>query len=240
MSAHAPVHQPIDSRVHHAVLRAIVDRGRAPSLSAISDAVGASLDDAAASLHRLHANHGLVLHPGSTAIWLAHPFSLSPTAVWVAAGSRGWWAPCLWCAFGVATLLASEPTPIRDVSIRVRLGGETDDATIEVKDGAVVDGGLIAHFPLPPRRAWDNVIHFCASLLPFRDEPALDDWCSRHGTERGVPLPLPRLQLLARHWYGNHLAPDWIKWTPAQAAAIFASCGLEGPFWALDTTATRF
>ena len=31
-----------------------------------------------------------------------HPFSLSPAATWIQQGEQGWWAPCIWCGFGIA------------------------------------------------------------------------------------------------------------------------------------------
>jgi hypothetical protein len=222
-------HLPIDSRVHHHVVRSIVDRGFAPTVDELAAALACAADDAAGSLRRLHDNHGLVLHPGSTEIWIAHPFSLSPTAVWVAQDGRGWWAPCLWCAFGIQALVGA-------VDITVRLGGEAE--TVVIGDPSRED--IVVHFPLPPRRAWDNVTHFCASLLPFRDAAALDAWCARHRAPRGAVLALGLLDDLARRWYGRHLDEDWVKWTPAEAAAIFAELGLGGPFWALDAGAERF
>jgi hypothetical protein len=222
-------HLPLDSRVHHGVLRSIVDRGIAPTVDELAAALRAPPDDVAASLRRLDDNHGLVLHPGTAEVWIAHPFSLSPTAVWVAQAGRGWWAPCLWCAFGVQALVGA-------VDITVRLGGETE--TVVIGDPSRED--VIAHFPLPPRQAWDNVTHFCGSLLPFRDEAALDAWCVRHRAPKGVALSLGQLDDLARRWYGRHLDDDWVKWTPAEAAAIFTEVGLTGPFWSLDAGAERF
>src|SRR5688572_14044455 len=97
-------HHPLDSRVHHALLQHILARGHAPAAGALAAAVGAPEADVAVSLARLAENHGLVLHPGSHDVWVAHPFSLSPTQVWVSTAHGGWWAPCIWCALGVATL----------------------------------------------------------------------------------------------------------------------------------------
>ena len=227
------VHTPLDSRVHHAVLRSIVDHGHAPTARELADGLAVAPGDAIASLRRLHDNHGLVLHPGTSEVWIAHPFSLSPTAVWVDDGARGWWAPCLWCAFGVQAVIGAA------VTITVRIGGETETVAIRADEGGV-DIGYIAHFPMPPRHAWDNVVHFCASLLPFRSERDLDAWCARHRQPRGAALSLPALQTLARLWYGRHLATDWVKWTPAEAAEIFAAAGLVGDFWSINPTALRF
>jgi hypothetical protein len=226
----------LDSRVHHAIVRSVVDRGFAPDATALAARLEVPLEDVEASLGRLHDGHGLVLHPGTNDVWIVHPFSLSPTAVWVAGETRGWWAPCLWCAFGVQAVVG-EP-----VTVHVRLGGESEAVTIDVGDDGVFGDGaaLVAHFPRPPRHAWDNVVHVCASRLPFRDEGELDDWCRRHHLPRGVGLPMAQLHQLARRWYGRHLAEDWVKWTPAEAAAIFASVGLTGPFWSLDLDAARF
>src|ERR1051325_10480328 len=95
----------IDSLVHAEILSSIVRSGHAPSAGEISRRLRRSSREVKESLLRLAENHGLALQPGSTEVWVAHPFSLSPTATWVEGSRRGWWAPCLWCAFGIAALL---------------------------------------------------------------------------------------------------------------------------------------
>ncbi|HWU88979.1 MAG TPA: organomercurial lyase, partial [Kofleriaceae bacterium] len=117
----------VDGRAHHEVLSTIVHRGHPPRLEELARALAISRDEAAASLRRLHDGHGLVLHPGSTDVWIAHPFSASPAAVWVAAGTRGWWAPCLWCAMGIVALAAPSAT------IHARYAGEHEPAALDVR-----------------------------------------------------------------------------------------------------------
>lgn len=226
-------HRPIDSRVHRAVLAAIVASGRAPDVAELASTLGVPAAEARAALRRLAENHGLVLHPASDRVWMAHPFALSPTGVWVEGRERGWWAACPWCALGIAALVG-------DVTIHARLGGEAQEVRIVVRDGAARPDELLVHFALPPRRAWENVLHYCATVLPFRSEAAIDAWCARHGQPRGAAVPLATVQRLARAWYGGHLAEDWRKWTAAQARTIFEQVGLVGPFWALEAESGRF
>ena len=221
-----------DGRVHAEVLRRIVESGRAPTLVELAAALPG--DDVAAALRRLHVGHGLVLHPKSTEVWIAHPFSLSPTAVWVASARAGWWAPCIWCAMGIVTLAAPTAT------IHARLGGEATSVSIATRDGRLLDEELVVHFALPPRDAWHNVVHFCATVLPFRDADEVDAWCARHGLRKGEVVPIARVLDLGRAWYARHLDVDWKKWTVAEAQAIFDQVGLRGPFWRLPPSHRRF
>ena len=149
-------------------------------------------------------------------------------------GARGWWAPCMWCALGVATLVGGA------VTIHARLGGEAEPIALSVIDSHPQRDDVWVHFPLPPQQAWDNVHHFCAMLLPFLDEAAIDAWSARHGLPRGTAVPLDQAAALARLWYDRHADPDYVKWTPTEAQQIFTTVGLTGPFWTLDTTGERF
>src|SRR5262245_41818880 len=138
--------EPILSRVHQALLLGFVRAGYPPTADELAASLGVPRAAVFAALQTLHEIHGLVLHPGTTEVWLAHPFSATPTAVWVAGPERGWWAPCLWCALGITALTAST------ARIHVRLGGEHEEMVLRVADGEVVDD-VVVHFALPPRRA---------------------------------------------------------------------------------------
>lgn len=220
----------LSSRTHTAVIRSFVARGRAPSVREMAGALAAAPADVEAALHALHADHGLVLHPGRTEIWIAHPFSASPTATWVEAEpGRGWWAPCMWCALGVAVLAA--PNAV----IHTRLGAETREARITLRDGALVTDDLVVHFAIPARDAWTNVVHWCASVQPFADASEVAPWCARHGLPQGAIVPVRQVLELARAWYGGHLREDWRKWTLDEARAIFARVGLSGDVWAMPS-----
>jgi hypothetical protein len=224
----------IASQIHHAVIRSFVERGVAPTADEIATALAIGVDDVRAGLHELHAGHGLVLHPDSAAIWIAHPFATAPTGVWVEAAVRGWWAPCVWCAAGIVALAAS-----RRATIHARIGGERDVVEISVEQGSAASE-LVVHFAIPPRDAWANVSHWCSTVQPFRSEREVDAWCARHRIPRGDVVPLSRVLELGRAWYGGHLDPSWRKWTLAQARQIFERVGLHGPFWALPDDDVTF
>jgi hypothetical protein len=170
-------HLPIDSRVHQALLAGILRDGHPPYSEEMAARLQVDVPAVHASLHRLHRHHGLQLLPGTSLVWLIHPFSLSPTANWVSTGEKGWWAPCLWCAMGISVLAGGE------AQVRTRLGGESEEICINVK-GDELSEKLLVHFPLPPRVAWNNVIHWCASVQAFRDAASVERWCRRHGYGR--------------------------------------------------------
>lgn len=225
---------PLDGLVHQAVIASFVQRGFAPDVEQLARTLAQPAQFIESALERLHRGHGLVLHPGSHSVWIAHPFSSTPTTVWVETPTRGWWAPCLWCALGVCALAAP------NAHIHARVGGERDALRIEVRDGELVNPTLLVHFGAPPRHAWDNVHAWCASVQPFERAEHVDAWCARHALPRGECVPIAQVQRLARTWYGRHLDADWRKWSVAQAQAIFDAVGLRGEFWRLPSADQPF
>jgi hypothetical protein len=184
------VRAAMDGRVHHQVLSTILHQGYPPSTDELAGALATSREEVENSLRRLHEGHGLVLHPGSVDLWIAHPFSASPSAVWITAGSRSWWAPCIWCAMGIATLAAPTAT------IHVRYAGEHEEARIEVRNNEVVPDEVVVHFATAPRDAWRNVVHWCATVLPFRTAKDISAWCERHRIPRGAVVPVNQVLAL--------------------------------------------
>lgn len=223
-----------DSAVRHVYIEALRLTGRTLTQQQVARHLSLTVDQVELSLHRLAGNHAVVLHPHICEPWVIHPYSTSPTAIWVEGSGRGWWAPCIWCGLGVAVLAGGNAT------LHARLGGEAQDVDVEVRNGQVVQDDLIVHFAIPPRAAWDNVHHFCSTVLPFRSQQDVADWSERHGIDQGQTAPISQVLDLARHWYGHHCDTGWRKWTTAQASGIFRDVGLTGPFWDIDATGSTF
>lgn len=220
----------VDGLVHAHVIATFVDMGHAPSTSELAAALAVEPEVIAASLRSLHAGHGLVLHPDSLAIWIAHPFSTSATTVCVTHGESAWWAPCMWCAAGVLALVDAGAV------LHTRWGGEHEPLVLAPDTST----DPLIHFALPPRDAWSNVVHWCASVQPFRTEPDIDGWCERHRQPRGEAVPWSQVVALGRAWYGGHREPTWRKWSSREASMIFQSVGLTSPFWALPDSDAAF
>jgi hypothetical protein len=127
-----------------------------------------------------------------------------------------------------------------NASIHTRFAGESDPAVITVENAERVSPAVFVHFPIPPRDAWRNVIHWCATVLPFRSADDAAAWNQRHGLGLGELVPIGQVLQLARAWYGKHLAPDWRKWSMAEAQGIFDRVGLTGPHWRLSASSERF
>jgi hypothetical protein len=140
----------------------------------------------------------------------------------------------VWCALGIVVLAAS------DAVVYARLGGENEEVRIVIEGGALTTQDLCVHFAMPAHQAWDNVVHWCATVLPFARAADVAAWCLRHALPQGDIVPLTRVLALARDWYGAHLEPDWRKWTRAEAQAIFDRTGLHGEIWRLPETTGTF
>ena len=227
-------HQPLDGLIHQRLVKGMIDAHCCPSPGELSKGLEVPLSEIKSSLQRLESNHGLVLHPHECSVWMIHPFAVSPSNTWIHKDHGGWWAPCMWCALGVAVLVGGK------VTIHARIGGETEAVQIPVQDGYPEDTEIYAHFALPPKHVWDNVHHYCAMLLPFRAEQQIDDWSIRHRLPRGRAVPIMQAAALARAWYGKHAEPNYRKWTPVEAQKIFSDVGLTGAFWELDSDSDRF
>jgi hypothetical protein len=229
-----PIGEINSATLHHAILQHLVDYGCAPSRTALAQRFDVDADVVAGALHKLQDMHGVVLHPHTPEVWIAHPFSTAPTPFTVRHGARVWWGNCAWCSLGVAALVGGN-----EVTIQTTLGAEGQPVTIHIDSGRVREE-LWVHFPIPMTHAWDNVVYTCSTMLVFDSESAIDGWCVRHALPRGDAQPIQRAYNFAGVWYGGHLDPDWKKWTTDEARRIFARFGFAGPVWALPDSEQRF
>ncbi|MDJ0923648.1 MAG: alkylmercury lyase family protein [Acidimicrobiia bacterium] len=223
-----------NSSIHHAIIRTIVDRGYAPDHAELGNWSGRPVEEVVTALEALADDHGVVLHPGTREIWIAHPFSLAPTAYVVRADGSRWWGTCAWCSLGIVELAGGTAT------ITAQLAWSTDSVTIRIDDGFLVDTDFVIHFPIPMVQAWTNVVYTCSMMALFRDEESVAAWAAHHGKPVGDIRPIAQIWEFAREWYGRHLDSDWRKWTTEEAAAMFARHGLDGPIWSLESGSERF
>jgi hypothetical protein len=219
--------------VHAAIIQQFLTTGRCPDREALSLLLKLPREVVTERLLRLAVIHGVVLHPHVAEPWIIHPFCSTPTLNWVVSRDHSWWAPCIWCALGIAAL-------VRDhVQIHSRLAGEEIPIIIEVENGRIRSyDEIVVHFAIPPRKAWDNPHQHCALMLPFRKASEIEFWCQRHGLPHGEAVPLRQVAKLATNWYGAYAERSWRKWTMEQAQAIFVESGLTSPFWKLSGTGT--
>src|SRR6478736_6795310 len=93
------------------------------------------------SLKILEDYHGVVLHSHSGEVWVAHPFSATPTACIAESGGYKWWGNFAWWSLGVIHLVGG------DATLTTRLGAIGDEVHITVKDGILFDKYYVVHFP---------------------------------------------------------------------------------------------
>src|ERR1700685_1172028 len=132
------------ARLHYELVRGLVEQCACPTNSELTREMRIEIDEVETLLRGLAGIHGVVLHPHVCEPWIVHPFSITPTIHWVEGQRGGWWAPCLWCALGVAAIVGGE------VRIHTRMGAEAEALTISVIDGEPIGlDGLCVHFAIP-------------------------------------------------------------------------------------------
>lgn len=223
-----------NSNLHFTIIRHIVDKGYAPDVAALSKILHSDSETVIKGLHELQEYHGVVLHPHKPEIWVIHPFSLAPTNFAVRTKTGLWWGNCAWCSLGVAALLKE------DVTITTTYGAHGEKVEINIRDGKIQNEDLLIHFPIPMKKAWDNVIYTCSTMLVFKNEGQIDEWVDRHQISKGDVQPIARVWKFSKEWYGNHLNPEWKKWTMQEAKEIFTRHQLEHEVWRLEDGSGRF
>ena len=220
--------------LHSAILRHIIDKGYAPDTTILARQLETTEQEIVDALYALQDYHGVVLHPNEARVWVIHPFSLAPTNFLVKSEKGQWWGNCAWCSLGVAALLKE------DVTITTRIGAYDKQVVVSIKDGIIQEKNLYVHFPISMKKAWDNVIYTCSNMLVFEDDDQIDQWSKRHNIPKGDVQPIDTVWAFSKEWYGNHLNPEWKKWTTQQASEIFARYNLTGPIWQLQASGERF
>ncbi len=223
-----------NASLHEAIISCFLGNQRAPTIREIAARFRCDETEARTALRALAEYHGVVLHPGTDEIWVAHPFSAAPTTCVVRSGSCTWWGNCAWCSLGLAHLAGGTAT------IETRVGALGEPATLRIEGGKLIDTDFVVHFPIPMRKAWDNVIYTCSIMLVFRNETQVDDWCASRGIPKGDVRPVEQVWAFAAEWYARHADADWSKWSVREAAEMFRRHGLTGPIWTLSEDSERF
>ncbi|RSL74578.1 hypothetical protein CEP53_000209 [Fusarium sp. AF-6] len=222
------------SSLHEAIISSFLTRQCPPTVSQIATRFQCSKSSARQGLQALGEYHGVVLHPHSDEVWVAHPFSAVPTTCIVSSGERKWWGNCAWRSLGVMHLAGGTAT------LKTRLGAIGDEVTLTVQDGKLLDKDYVIQFPVPMRNAWDNVIYTCSVQLLFRDEAEVDEWCSTLGIPKGDVRPVEQIWDFATEWYGRHADTDWTRWSLDDAVEIFRRHNLTGSTWTIGGDTGRF
>ena len=226
---------PRETKLHHELIRGLLDEGVCPSFDELAIRLERLRSDLELDFAGLEAMHGVVLHPGTYRPWIVHPFSTTPTLNWIEGRDRSWWAPCMWCALGAATLVGN------NVRIHTKIGAGFESLVIPVRDGEPLSREeIFIHFSIPPARAWENVHEHCSLVLAFRSVDDIRRWCEEHRVAFGEAVPLKQVAVFAKNWYGTHAHANWHKWTVAEAKEIFERSGLYSAFWDIEAKAGRF
>lgn len=89
-------------------------------------------------------------------------------------------------------------------------------------------------------KAWDNVVYTCSTMLIFENENHINTWCNKHRIKKGDIQSLETIWEFSKIRYGNHLNPEWKKWTISEANDIFKRFNLEHDIWKLQISEERF
>jgi DNA-binding transcriptional MocR family regulator len=145
--------EDLDTNVKLAIYKVTADTGRIPNSREVSQKIDIDENEVLSAFGRLHAKRLLLPEPGDPArIRMAPPFSGIPTKFPVEANGRGYYANCVWDAYGIAAALHC------DAISRASDGHTGEPLTLEVKNGEPVLKSYVAHFAVPAAHWWDNLI----------------------------------------------------------------------------------
>jgi alkylmercury lyase-like protein len=133
------------------IYRSFVESGRAPMPAELATTLGHSVGEIESALTRLHDDDVIVLLPGTSHVWLAHPFSAAGAPFQVNAEDRRWDAICIWDALGILALVGSDGT------VETRCPDCGDPLSLEIHDGQPIQTDHVVHFGVPAARWYEDI-----------------------------------------------------------------------------------
>ena len=77
-------------------------------------------------------------------------------------------------------------------------------------------------------------------MLVFESEKQIDEWTKKHNIPKGDIQPIENIWNFSKKWYGNHLNPEWTKWSIEEAKEMFQKFQLNHEIWSLESSNERF
>jgi len=140
----------LDLRVRHAVYRTLAEGGT-PLSATIASRLHIPIEDVRGACGRLHDARALVLDPHSHEVWMALPFSATPTPFRVESGDRAWFANCAWDMFGIPVLMRCDAraiTTCEDCAAPI---------VYRIEGGQLLDPHGVVHFAVPAAQWWNDI-----------------------------------------------------------------------------------
>jgi hypothetical protein len=141
-----------DRQIRAYVYDAIFRQGAIPTADAIAAGLTCLPSDVVAAFQRLAQGHVFVLQRDSDDILMANPFSAVPTPFQVEVERDIYWGNCVWDALGILAMLK------RDGRVLASCGDCNVTMTLTVSAGELVNSPGVAHFSVPAKRWWENIV----------------------------------------------------------------------------------
>lgn len=201
--------------------------GRAPDTNQIAGVFSLSLDATKEIIRELADSRHIAIDKNYK-ILMAHPFSSVPLGFAVMGEKTLWWGGCSWDSFALPNLL------LQEVVVSTTCPNCLSAFAWRVDPHTPPTGDQVAHFLVPVKQMWTDVIHTCENQRIFCDEECLDSWLSQSKNKKGYVMNLDTLWRLASNWYEGRMTLDYRRREPETAAKYFRDAGLSGSFWGLD------
>lgn len=217
-----------ETQVKLAVYETTAETTRVPDAARVARIVGAKVADVLEAFTALAAQRLLVLEPDDPgSIRMAPPFSGVPTEFRTEVGLKTYDANSIWDAFGVAAALG-ENAVVQTIDDHTR-----EPLAVQIRRAAAMSfpGGCVGHFAVPAALWWDDIVFTGSTMLLFRSEETVNLWCEARSIPRRPLLSLAQLWHLAAAWYESRLTVESRRPATDEIAGIFASIGLDDPFW---------
>jgi hypothetical protein len=135
------------------VYRWFAETTRPPTVDRVAAEFRLADQEAAAIFEELNRRHAFFLDPGTLTIRIANPFSAVRTLFRVHAHGRAYFANCAWDALGIPAALHA------DATIEASCAESGERLPLAVAGGRVTPPTPVAHFLVPFRRWYDDMVY---------------------------------------------------------------------------------